>query len=87
MWQARRKEKNSELTYFNVADHDNTVEAQMCASLCIAYMENQGLPYHEGRTIKACYEMLVNHLTDGEGKVLYMADIVDWVKRGEKSAI
>lgn len=69
---------NSELTYFNVSTNDSTVEAQICAGLCIVYMENQGLVYHDGKTRAECYAALVEHLSKGGGKVLYTADIVDY---------
>ena len=64
--------------YFNVANNDHEVEAQICAGLCVAYMENQGLTYHEGRNQQGFYMTLVDHLKIGDGKVLYTADIVDY---------
>lgn len=69
--------KNKELNYYNVADYDNTTEAQICAGQLVVYMENQGIPYHKDKTRAACYATLADHLKQGDGLVLKTADIVD----------
>jgi len=74
---ATAERSNSELNYFNIAANGNAIEAQICAGLCVVYMENQGLAYHNGKTRSDCYSALVDHLSKGDGLVLYTADIVD----------
>ena len=69
--------KNKELNYYNVADYDNTTEAQICAGQLVVYMENQGIPYHTGKTQAACYTALADHLKKSDDVVLKTADIVD----------
>jgi hypothetical protein len=69
--------KNNELNYFNIADYDNETEAQICAGLLVAYMENQGIPYHDGKKRGKCFEALSEHLKKADGKVLVTADVVD----------
>uniref|UniRef100_A0A486XP31 Uncharacterized protein n=1 Tax=Rheinheimera sp. BAL341 TaxID=1708203 RepID=A0A486XP31_9GAMM len=40
-------------------------------------MENQGIPYHTGKTRAACYTALADHLKESDDVVLKTADIVD----------
>ena len=68
---------NQELIYFNIADSDNTTEATICAGLLVNYIEAQGIPYHEGGKRNDCFNELVPHMSDGDGLVLYTADIID----------
>lgn len=74
---SRNDIKNKELNYYNIADGDNTTEAQICAGQLIVYMEKQGIPYHFEKTRAACYAALTRHLNISDGLVLETADIVD----------
>jgi hypothetical protein len=68
---------NKDLTYLNTADSDNSTEATICAGLLVAYIQAQGIPFHEGKKRAACLRDLIPHLTKDEGHVLYTADIID----------
>ena len=68
---------NESLNYHNIVAHDNSVEAQICAALCLAYMENQGLDYHKGKDRTACYSSLLSHLSDPKGKIIKTVEIID----------
>jgi hypothetical protein len=70
--------QNKELTYFNIADPNNEINAVICAGLLVDYIEVQGIPYHEGRLRKDCFSLLSAHLKEAEGRVLYTADIIDY---------
>lgn len=69
--------ENQELNYYNISDPDNDVGAVICSGLLVNYMEAQGIPYHDGKTRKKCFNMLSRHLKKAEGMVLYTADIID----------
>lgn len=68
---------NESLNYYNIATKNNSTEAQICAALCLVYMENQGLDYHEGKDRAKCYLALLEHLSDPKGKILKTVDIID----------
>lgn len=68
---------NKSLNYYNLATNDNYTEAQICAALCLAYMENQGLGYHADKDRAKCYLALLSHLSDPAGKILKTVEIVD----------
>lgn len=70
-------QKNESLNYYNNAAFDNSTEAQICAAMCVAYMENQGLEYHTNKDRAKCYSSLLAHLSDPKGKVLKTVEIVD----------
>ena len=69
--------QNISLNYCNAAVADITAEAQICAGLCMAYMENQGLEYHDGKTRKDCFQALVEHFNNREGFIIKTVDIID----------
>ena len=75
--------KNSQLNYYNDAAADNSTNAKICAGLCVSYMEAGGIPYEssfedEGQDPrKLVFNKLSTHLRDGDGTVLFTADIVD----------
>lgn len=69
---------NNECGYFNVAGADPDTNAIICAGLITSYMESQGIPYHDERNRKECFQMLQSHLKQASGKVLHTADIVDY---------
>ncbi len=75
--------KSKTLNYYNSAAGSNIVNAKICAGLCISYMEANGIPYEPSFKKKKkdprelCFNRLVTHLKDGDGTVLFTADIVD----------
>lgn len=72
-----KERENQELNYFNIASPDIDTDATICAGLLVSYVESQGIPYHDGKDRKGCFDDLQPHLKVATGKVLYTADIVD----------
>lgn len=69
---------NKQLTYWIKADSGSTdTRATICGSLCMAYVEAQGIPYHDPEKCDECLEKLITHLKDGDGLVLKTATIID----------
>ncbi len=73
---SRSDTKNKELVYFNDADPDNDTAATICAGLLVSYMESQGIPYHDDKTRKMCFDMLCSHLSHADETVLLTADLI-----------
>ena len=72
-----KNRKNKELVYFNIAASDNETNATICAGLLVTYIQAQGIPYEPNKDRAGCFAALSEHLKNGEGTVLYTADIVD----------
>ena len=71
------KNKNESLNYYNITTADNSTEAQICAAMCLAYMENQGLEYHLGKDRSKCYAALLSHFMNAKGEIIKTPEIID----------